>query len=402
MPGPDAIIIGAGPAGLAAAHELNARGLETVILEKEGCVGAVWRRHYDRLHLHTPRSTSSLPGLKMPTAFGRYPSRSQFVEYLESYATKFALKPRFGAAVKAVRRDGGGWLAEAGAHSTTAAIIVVATGWADFPYLPTWPGMDSFKGPILHSSAYRNPNSFAGKRTLVVGFGNSGAEIALDLCEAAVEVALSVRSPVCVLPRDFLGIPVVNLAIAQRFLPAGLVDALNAPLLRLVVGSMKGLGMKQADKGPVRMIKEDGRVPVLDVGTVAKIRDGKIKVRPAIEVFAMDGVRFADGRKEGFDSVILATGFRPDLRTLLPDARGVLDASGKPLVSDRHTAEPGLYFIGAIAVPTGQFREIGIGAVKIANDARRHLRMQGLPRAHSTEVTGPRDATPSAREPSHR
>ena len=146
MPGPDAIIIDAGPAGLAAAHELNARGLETVILEKEGCVGAVWRRHYDRLHLHTPRSTSSLPGLKMPTAFGRYPSRSQFVEYLESYAAKFALKPRFGAAVKAVRRDGGGWLAEAGAHSTTATIIVVATGWADFPYLRPGRGWTPSKG----------------------------------------------------------------------------------------------------------------------------------------------------------------------------------------------------------------------------------------------------------------
>jgi cation diffusion facilitator CzcD-associated flavoprotein CzcO len=95
MTGPDAIIIGAGPAGLAAAHELNARGLETVILEKAPCVGAVWRRHYDRLHLHTPRSISSLPGLKMPAAFGRDPSRAQFVEYLESYAAKFALDVMF-------------------------------------------------------------------------------------------------------------------------------------------------------------------------------------------------------------------------------------------------------------------------------------------------------------------
>jgi cation diffusion facilitator CzcD-associated flavoprotein CzcO len=378
MTGPDAIIIGAGPAGLAAAHELNARGLESVILEKAACVGTVWRRHYDRLHLHTPRSISSLPGLKMPAAFGRYPSRAQFVEYLESYAAKFALKPRFGAAVSAVRREGSRWRAEASAHSTAAPIVVVATGWADFPHLPTWSGMDFFKGPILHSSAYRNPEPFIGKRMLVVGFGNSGAEIALDLCEADVEVALSVRSPVCILPRDFLGIPVVDLAIAQRFLPAGLVDALNAPLLRLVVGSMESLGMKQADKGPVRMIKEEGRVPVLDVGAVAKIREGKIKVRPAIEAFATNGVRFADGRKEGFDSVILATGFRPDLRGLLPDARGVLDASGKPLVSDRESAEPGLYFIGAIAVPTGQFREIGIGAARIAKDAHRHLRMQRI------------------------
>ena len=101
----------------------------------------------------------------MPGAFGRYPSRAQFVEYLESYAAKFALKPRFGAAVNAVRREGSGWRAEAGAHSTAASIVVVATGWADFPHLPTWSGMDSFKGRILHSSAYRNPESFARKRS---------------------------------------------------------------------------------------------------------------------------------------------------------------------------------------------------------------------------------------------
>jgi cation diffusion facilitator CzcD-associated flavoprotein CzcO len=373
---PDAIIIGAGPAGLAAAHELNASALETVILEKAASVGAVWRRHYDRLHLHTPRSISSLPGLKMPAAFGRYPSRAQFVEYLESYAAKFELRPRFGAEVSAVRREGDGWRVEAGAHWIAAPIVVIAAGWADFPHLPTWPGMDSFKGRILHSSAYRNPEPFAGQRTLVVGFGNSGAEIALDLCEAGVDVALSVRSPVCVLPRDLLGIPIVDIAIAQRFLPAGMVDALNAPVLRLVVGSMESLGMKQSDKGPVRMIKEEGRIPVLDVGAVAKIREGRIKVRPAIEVFESDGVRFADERKEEFDSVILATGFRPDLRALLPEARGVLDAAGKPRLSDQESAEPGLYFIGAIPVATGQLREIGIGAARIAKDARRHLGMQ--------------------------
>ena len=381
MTSADAIVIGAGPAGLAAARELNAQGLKTVILEKADRVGAVWRRHYDRLRLHTPRSISALPGLELPAAFGRYPSRAQFVAYLESYAAKFALKPRFGATVRAVRRDCAGWRAEAGAHSAAAPIVVVATGWADFPHLPTWPGVASFKGPILHSSAYRNPEPFLGKRTLVIGFGNSGAEIALDLCEAGVDVSLSVRGPVCVLPRDLLGVPVVSLAVALRFLPAGLVDALNAPLLRLLVGPMESLGMKQADKGPLRMVKEEGRAPVLDVGALEKIRAGEIKVRRGVEAFAADGVRFACGTREAFGGVVLATGFRPDLRALLPDAEGVLDKLGRPLVSDRATAEAGLYFIGAIPVPTGQVREIGLGAARIARDARRYLRERGAARA---------------------
>ena len=110
----DAIIIGAGPAGLAAAAALRARGLNAVILEKSDAVGAVWRRHYDRLHLHTDRARSGLPGLPMPKAYGRYPSRAQVVEYLERYTAKFDLKPVFNAAVRAVRREGPGWRAEAG------------------------------------------------------------------------------------------------------------------------------------------------------------------------------------------------------------------------------------------------------------------------------------------------
>ena len=116
----DAIIIGAGPAGLATAAALQGRGLSVTMLEKSDAVGAVWRRHYDRLHLHTDRARSSLPGLSMPKAFGRYPSRAQVVEYLEAYAAKFNLRPVFNAPVRTVRRDGGRWRAEAGENSYSA------------------------------------------------------------------------------------------------------------------------------------------------------------------------------------------------------------------------------------------------------------------------------------------
>ena len=194
----DAIIVGAGPAGLAAAAALKARGRDAIILEKSAAVGSVWRRHYDRLHLHTDRVRSGLPGLAMPIAYGRYPSRLQVVEYLEAYAAKFALKPVFNTSVNTIHRDGSQWRAGAGAETFVAPIVVVATGLADFPHSPTWPGMNDFVGPILHSSLYRNPAPFAGKRVLVVGYGNSGAEIALDLSEAGVDVALwlpTSRSP---------------------------------------------------------------------------------------------------------------------------------------------------------------------------------------------------------------
>ena len=377
MISPDAIIIGSGPAGLAAAQRLNSAGLKSIILDKAEAVGSVWRRHYDRLHLHTPRLHSSLPGLTMPSAYGRYPSRAQFVDYLENYVAKFELKPNFNAPVSTVRRDGQRWRVEAGVNSASAPVVVVATGWADFPHAPKWPGMETFQGPILHSSLYRDSAPYAGKRVLVVGFGNSGAEIALDLCEAGAHVTLSVRSPVRILPRDLMGMPILSFAIAQRFLPARVADFINAPIIRLAVGSIEKLGLKRAAKGPLQMIEEDGRVPVLDVGTVAKIRAGAIRVRGAIERFSANGVTFTEGAHEPYDAVILATGFKPDLRALLPDAAGVLDERGRPLVSDKPTAEPGLYFVGAIASPTGQLRQIGIGATRIAQVARRFLRDEG-------------------------
>jgi cation diffusion facilitator CzcD-associated flavoprotein CzcO len=362
----DAIVVGAGPAGLAAAACLKARGRDAVILEKSNAVGAVWRRHYDRLHLHTDRARSNLPGFSMPRAYGRYPSRAQVVEYLEAYAANFALKPVFNAAVSAIRRDRSVWRAEAGQDSWLAPVAVVATGWADYPYSPRWQGVETFGGPILHSSAYRNPAPFAGKRVLVVGYGNSGAEIALDLAEARIDVTLAVRSPVNVVPRELFGLPILVFPIAEQWLPARVADTINAPLLRFAIGSIEKLGLKRSPKGPLQSIEADGRVPIIDVGTLDAIRDGRIKLRGDVASFAPESVAFKQSPAERFDAIILATGFRPDLRSLLPGANGVLSASGAPLVSGRATSEAGLFFCGAIPSAVGQFRQIGIDAARIA------------------------------------
>jgi cation diffusion facilitator CzcD-associated flavoprotein CzcO len=370
----DAIIIGAGPAGLATAAALRARGLNAAILEKSDAVGAVWRRHYDRLHLHTDRARSGLPGLPIPKAYGRYPSRAQVVHYLEAYAAKFTLKPVFNAQVRAIRREGPAWRAEAGENSQTAPVVVVATGWADHPCSPNWPGMETFGGPILHSSVYRNSAPFAGKRVLVIGYGNSGAEIALDLGEAGIDVALAVRGPVNVIPRELFGLPILAWGLTGRLFPSPVADTINGPLLRLAIGSIEKVGLKRAPKGPLQSIEEDRRVPLIDVGTLAAIRDGRIKLRGDIASFTCEGVVFKQSAAERFDAIILATGFRPDLRPLLPDAKGVLNAAGAPLVSGRATAEPGLFFCGAIPSALGQLRQIGIEAQGIAETVARQPR----------------------------
>jgi cation diffusion facilitator CzcD-associated flavoprotein CzcO len=231
--------------------------------------------------------------------------------------------------------------------------------------------------------AYRNPTPYAGKRVLVVGFGNSGGEIALDLAEAGIDTTIAVRGPVQILPRDLLGLPILTWAIAQRHLPTRVADFINAPVIRLSVGSIEKLGMRRAAKGPRQMVEEDGRVPLLDIGTVAKIRAGKIKVRGDIAKLSPDEVAFSQSVPEKFDAIILAPGFRPNLRSLLPDAMGVLNDAGKPLASGHPTAEPGLFFCGSITSPTGQLREIGIEAQRIAKavngKSRSSLGSQGRP-----------------------
>jgi cation diffusion facilitator CzcD-associated flavoprotein CzcO len=148
---------------------------------------------------------------------------------------------------------------------------------------------------------------------------------------------------------------------------------INAPILRLAVGRIEDLGLRRAAKGPRQMVEEDGRVPLIDIGTLARIRDGSIKIYGGIDRLTSDGVAFADGRHAKFDAIILATGFRPDLLQLIPDVEGVFDGHGMPLVTGHATNAPGLYFCGQITSPTGQLREIGLEARQIANSVKFYL-----------------------------
>ncbi len=370
----EVVIVGAGPAGLAVAACLRQAGVPCVVLERGDRIAPSWHRHYERLHLHTAKTFSHLPYFAFPHHYPRYPSRLQVIDYLEAYAAHFDIRPHFRQDVVAAQRVAGDWRITTDRASYLTSNLVIATGYNRCPYRPAWPGQPHFDGHIVHSSEYRNGEPYRGKRVLVVGFGNSGGEIAIDLWEhGARSIVLAVRGPVNVIPRDLFGIPAMALAIAQRKLPPRMADALNAPFIRLRFGDLARYGLRTAADGPIAQITKRARIPVIDVGIIRLIRLGAVAIRPGIAEFSERGVIFVDGSRDAFDAVILATGYRPALDTFLADAPSVTDEQGIPRASGYATALPGLYVCGFSIVPTGMLREIGIEAKRIAQALSRLL-----------------------------
>jgi cation diffusion facilitator CzcD-associated flavoprotein CzcO len=234
--------------------------------------------------------------------------------------------------------------------------------------VPTWPGEEAFAGERLHSSRYTTGERFRGRRVLVVGLGNSGGEIAIDLWEHGVRPVLAVRGAVSIIPRELLRVPILALAIPLSRLPGWLADALTAPVLRLVCGDTRRLGLAKPPHGPFVQIARRARIPLIDVGTIRLIREGHVAVRPGIERFTRTGVVFTDGTAEDVDAVILATGFRPAFETFLESAAAILDEDGRPRRTGPQPELPGLYLCGFYVSPTGMLREIAVEARAIARD----------------------------------
>jgi hypothetical protein len=353
-------IIGAGPAGLAAGACLRAAGVDFVMLEKEQAVGASWRRHYARLHLHTVKKYSSLPLRSFPKNYPRYVPRELMVRYLDDYAAHFDLRPRFGAVVRAVRRDGDAWVVESATGSLRAAFVVIATGYNGEPSVPVIPGIETFGGKVLHSADYTDAKPFAGRAVLVIGMGNTGAEIALDLAEGGARPTLSVRNGVHVVPRDLFGIPIQIVAMTvTRVLPAGFNDAIFPKILDWVLGHPARYGITRPLEGILAQAARAAKIPVLDVGTMRKISAGAIKVAPGLSTVTEDGAIFPDGSRGAYDAIILATGYRPNYRNFLA-------------ASESNNADS-IYFIGFRNAITGLLRQISIEAAAAAADIRRKL-----------------------------
>jgi len=363
-------IVGAGAAGLAAAATLDRRGHEATVLEADGYIGARWASRYERLRLHTVRRYSGLPFRGLQRGLPKYVSKDDYAGYLADYAEALGLDVRLGQRVERVEPLEHQWRLRTSRGELRAKAVVVATGRQNGRSLPAWPGLESFRGGIVHSGEYASGREYAGLRALVVGIGNSGAEIATDLVEhGAASVAVAVRTSPPIAKRDILGVPVQLLGILLMPFPAKPVDRLGAVVRRLGTGDLRPYGLRRPEWGPF----EARRPPLIDVGFLETLKRGGIRIRPDLSRMTPEGVIFADGSEEPFDLLVAATGFATGLEELF-DLAGVLDERGLPRArEDGSTIHPGLYFVGFRESPRGALFEVNRDSRRLADSVSRYL-----------------------------
>ncbi len=367
------VIIGGGAAGLATAACLLRQGIRPLVLDRGDTVGQTWAERYDRLHLHTPRIQSHLPGYRLPARAGRWVSRDDMVRYLKAYAAHHRIDVTYGVTVTSVRPVTGGYRLTGDRVDVTATNVVLATGLNSVPVMPSWSGVQSFTGTLIHAAEYRNASPYRGQDVLVVGAGNSGAEIAADLAESgAGRVWVSVRTPPHIIPRQVGPVPSTLLGILQSFLPPAFVDPINRRLARVGLGDLTPFGLPTPDEGLSARMRRRGNVPTIDVGMVDQLRAGRVEIVPALICFQGADVQVSDGRLLRPDAVIAATGYRNGAAELLGSGPSDGGAPLTPPIGDRRA--PGLYTVGLTESPKGLLLQINLDARRVARDISRHER----------------------------
>ena len=376
MPEPErVVIVGAGAAGLSTAAAFSRRGVDALVLDRSERIGATWAHRYERLHLHTIRRFSGLAHHGIHRTYPRYLSKDEYASYLAEYAERFGLRVALGEDVTAIRPGTEHrWEIETSRRTLAAEIVIVASGHYAEPRIPAWEGVDVFQGRLLHSADYRSGREFAGRRVLVVGLGNSGAEIATDLVEqAAASVSVAVRTPPPIVTREMFGVVPVQLfgiALMPLRIPR-IVDRVAAVLRRRTVGDLRPYGIGPAAWGPFTA----RRPAVIDVGFLGVLKAGHVVARPALSSLTRDGVEYVDGSTESVDVVVAATGFGTGLERVLRNVPGVVDDDGQPLArSGKPTAAPGLYFIGFDETIRGHLFEARRESMRLAETVSRSLR----------------------------
>lgn len=347
----DVIVVGAGQSGLATGYYLRQAGLRFLILEASGEPVGSWPHFYDSLSLNSTARYSSLPGLPFPGDPDRYPVRDEAVAYLRRYAAHFDLPIVTNTPVKRIERKGQFFhLTTANGHHYVARTVVAATGFFGRPNMPDIPGLSRYRGQILHAAEYRRPEPFRGQRVIIVGGANGAVQIGTELARVA-RVTLATRHPIRYLPQRVLG----------RDIHFWL--------------TLSGLDRTQwlNEKSP----------PVYDTGAYrAAVATGRPEQKPIFSHFTEQGVVWSDGSHEAVDTVIFATGYRPNLPYL--SGFGALDSRGRVLQRKGiSTSVPGLYYVGLMrqrSVASATLRGVGPDAKMVVNHLRHYGRTQEIAR----------------------
>lgn len=345
----DVLIIGAGTAGLSAAHELLKRGIQPQIIDEAEEVGSSWRSRHDQLRLNTYRPYSSLPGAPIPRSYGVYIRRNDFISYLEEYAANLEQPIRFSVRAEKIRHDGGeGWIIDTNQDEIRARHVIVATGPEHQSYTPEWPGQETFQGELIHSADFRHADDYIGKKVLIVGSSNSGVDIGNHLSNVAVGPSwVSIRSGPTIVPAYVFGVSAHIPLMWLKPLPIKIQDFMVALLSRIFLGDLRKYGYPKPQAGAITRDREEGVTFGVDNGFVKALKAGRFTVVPEISSFSEQAVHLIDGSTIEPDAVICATGYRPGLESLVGDL-DVLNEQGKPhFFADQSASDhPGLWFFG--------------------------------------------------------
>ncbi|XP_051124591.1 probable indole-3-pyruvate monooxygenase YUCCA10 [Andrographis paniculata] len=375
-------VVGAGPSGLAMAAYLHHLSIPYTLLEREDCFASLWQKYaYDRLHLHLTKKICQLPLMEMPQSYPKYPSRTQFLAYLNDYVSAFQIRPIYHRHVVMADYD------EAAAEWTVKArnsaseqeefevyrsrFLVVATGESCDPRLPEVEGLSDFRGEVLHSTRYKNGKKFQGKNVLVVGSGNSGMEIAFDLANCGAKTSILVRSPTHILPRWVMNANALYFLF--KHLPLHWVEWVVVMTCRLAFGDLTKYGIERPKEGPFTVKMKYGRFPIIDVGTVEKIKSGEIQVLPAVikTIKPNNTVLLQNGKEYPFDVIIFATGFKRSTKQWLKEDYGLLNDDGFSFNGPNYwKGKNGLYSVG---LARKGFPGSSQDARNVANDIKAQL-----------------------------
>jgi putative flavoprotein involved in K+ transport len=314
----DVVVIGAGQSGLAAARALREQNVATVVLEARDRAAGSWPCYYDSLKAFSPAGFNAMPGVPFPGDPDRYPARDEVADYLDSYAAALGVEIHTGTKVAAVGTEDRDFVVvTADGRRLRAAGIVAASGSFSAPYRPALPGQDSFTAELTHVAGYRNPAPYTGKRVIVVGAGDSAAQVANELAPLA-QVTLAARHSLRFIPQRIGGKDVHHWLGETGF------DSLPAPWLNKITG---------------------GSVITDSTGFQQTLADGLVDVRPMFAGFDGDHVVWNHDERERADAVILATGYRPSLGYLRE--LGALGPGGAPLhAGGISTTHAGLVYLG--------------------------------------------------------